>query len=239
MSPSRGDGLKEVLARLTELDELRMPLEEDQLLLHLPGYLVGAGEKIVHSNARLAEQLRRLLDEQILAENRRVQDLIQEIKQTALRQLQKGDEQEIWLELESVPQTHLLMERELWEPPRTQTFREQPVMAQETDLQDVDFSGLYQQFVVDELLLRQRIDTLLERKPLVHLSEVLATYPVEKGLAEVLTYCVLAARDPRHLIDSGTSEKITFLSVDRENLFQERLLILPRVSYRRSTIYAE
>ena len=239
MSPSQGDDLKDLLAELENLDDLSMALDEDYLLPHLPGYLVTAGEKIVHSNSRLAEQLRRLLDEQTLAENRRVQELIQEIKQEMFLPAQSNNEQEAWMELEGAPEAQLIMERDLWEPAKTQTFNEQPLAVSKEDFQEIDFTRLYRQFAVDELLLRQRIDTLLEKKPLVRLSEVLATYPIEKGLAEVLTYCVLAARDPRHQIDALTNEEIALQTSGPENTPQERVLILPQISYRRSNAYAK
>jgi hypothetical protein len=234
VSPSQGDELKNLLEELDRLGELRQALSDDHILPRLPGYLVNAGEKIVHSNARLAEQLRRLLDEQALAENRRVQELIQEIKQEVYLQDSTRNEPGIWLELEGEPETQLVMERELWEPAKVQAFTEQPLQVSEEDLREIDFSGLYRQFAVDEMLLRQRIDSLLENRPIVHLSEVLAEYPVEKGLAEVLTYCVLAARDPRHRIDPATSEEISLTTTSLEDARQERVLILPRIAYRRS-----
>jgi hypothetical protein len=227
MSPSQGDELKNLLEELDSLDELRGALDDDHLLPHLPGYLVTAGEKIVHSNSRLAEQLRRLLDEQTLAENRRVQELIQEIKQEMFLPVQKESEQTAWMELEGGPETLLVMERELWEPSQTQAFNEQPLTVNEEDLQEIDFTRLYRQFAVDELLLRQRIDSLLEKKPLVRLSEV------------VLTYCVLAARDPRHQIDAFTNEEIALVTSDPENISRQRVLVLPQISYRRSSAHAE
>jgi hypothetical protein len=238
MSPRQSDDLQELLEGLDKLDEIALVLSEERLLQRLPGYLVAAGEKIVRSNARLAEQLRRLLDEQALAENRRVQELIQEIK----REVHRGDTalstQQGWLDLEGAPETQLVMERELWTPAKVQSFREQPLEVSEEDLEGIDFAGLYRQFSVDEQLLRRRIDTLLEIKPLVHLSEVLTEYPAEKGLAEVLTYCRLAARDPRHQIDPTVHEEISLTTADLETEHRERVLILPRVSYRRSN-YAQ
>ncbi|MGH2510360.1 MAG: DUF3375 family protein, partial [Ktedonobacteraceae bacterium] len=236
MSPTQNDELKELLNALDELLELRSALHDDHLLPRLPGYLVTAGEKVVHSNTRLAEQLRRLLDEQTIAENRRVHELIQEIKQAAF--LQEAAEKGPLLELEGAPEIQMIMERALWEPTRTQIFSEQPQQASSEDLREIDFARLYNQFAVDEMLLRRRIETLLEQRPLVQLSEVLACYPIEKGLAEVLTYCVLAARDPRHLIDPTLSEEIAIASTGLETPHNKRTLLLPRISYRRSSKHA-
>jgi hypothetical protein len=234
MSPSQGDELKQLLYGLDDLDDLSAALSDDQLLQRLPGYLVNAGEKIVYSNTRLAEQLRRLLDEQALAENRRVQELIQEIKQEVYTRGSELADRQVLLEVEGSPQAQLIMERELWSPTKVQSFSTQPVQVAEEDWREIDFTALYRQFTVDEMLLRRRIDSLLEQRPLVRLSDVLAVYPVEKGLAEVLTYCVLAARDPRHQIDPVASEEISLVTSGLESTSQERVLILPQISYRRS-----
>ncbi len=222
ISPSQSDELKSLLVQMAALPELHSALGEDYLLSRLSGYLVNAGEKVVHSNARLAEQLRRLLDEQIQAENRRVQELIQEIKHEAYSQ--SVPEQVPLLELEGVPEIQLVMERSLWEPTKTPTFETQPESGSEEDLDDIDLSGLYDQFSLHEEALERHIETLLEQQPQIRLSEVLEYYPIEKGLAEVLAYCVLAARDPRHFIDPDQYEEI---------VLEKTVLQVPQISYRR------
>ncbi|MBE3561016.1 MAG: DUF3375 domain-containing protein [Ktedonobacteraceae bacterium] len=229
-SPSQSDELKYLLEQLTALAALRTALDEDNLLLRLPGYLVEAGEKVVQSNGRLAEQLRRLLDEHARAENQRVQELIREIKHEAYHLSRSLPGNTILAELEGPPDVELSMERGLWEPSRSQTFSEEPEQVREENLRDVDLSGLYTQFSVDETQLQRQIETLLEHKPRVSLSEVLACYPVRQGLAEILTYCVLAARDERHSINAEASEEITYEGESG----QRKVLIVPQIFYRRS-----
>ena len=128
------------------LPDLRSALGEDYLLPRLSGYLVNAGEKVVHSNARLAEQLRRLLDEQTQAENCRVQELIQDIKHGAYSLSQRIPDNVPLLELEGTPEIQLIMERNFWEPPNTPTFGNQPGDVSEGDLDNVDLTNLYNQF---------------------------------------------------------------------------------------------
>jgi hypothetical protein len=233
MSPSQSDELKSLLAQVAALPELRSALGEDYLLTRLPGYLVAAGEKVVHSNARLAEQLRRLLDEQIQAENRRVQELIQEIKHAAYNLNLSIPDNTAFLELESAPEIQLVMERNFWDLPKTPTFDNQPDSISEEYLDDLDLASLYDQFSIDEEELERHIETLLESQPQIRLSEVLEHYPVEKGLAEILAYCVLAARDPRHSIDPDISEEIVFASLT--GTMQETVLRVPQIYYRRKT----
>ncbi|HZO76331.1 MAG TPA: DUF3375 domain-containing protein [Ktedonobacteraceae bacterium] len=233
LSPSQSDELKSLLAQVADLPELRSALSEDYLLMRLPSYLVTAGEKVVQSNARLAEQLRRLLDEQIQAENRRVQELIQEIKHAAYRLNLTIPANTALLELEGAPEIQLVMERTFWEPPKTPTFDKQPGSIHEEDLEDLDLASLYDQFSINEEELERHIETLLESQPQIRLSEVLEQYPVEKGLAEVLAYCALAARDPRHFIDPDISEEIVFASLTEAT--PETVLRIPRIYYRRKT----
>ncbi|SRR5579884_45194 len=231
ISPSQSDELKNLLAQVAALPDLRSALGEDYLLTRLPGYLVAAGEKVVHSNARLAEQLRRLLDEQTQAENRRVQELIQEIKHAAYSMNLGIPDNVAFLELESAPEIQLVMERNFWELPKTLTFDNQPDSISEEDLDDLDLASLYDQFSIDEEELERHIETLLESYPQIRLSEVLEHYPVKKGLAEILAYCVLAARDPRHSIDPDVTEEIAFASLTGAT--RETVLRVPQICYRR------
>src|SRR5438445_12647703 len=107
------------------------------------------------------------------------------------------------------------MERNFWELPKTPTFDNQPDSISEEDLDDLDLTSLYDQFSIDEEELERHIETLLESQPQIRLSEILEHYPVEKGLAEVLAYCFLAARDPRHSIDPDIFEEIVFTTLTR------------------------
>lgn len=228
ISPSKSEEFKTLLEHLVALPDLSSVLSEDPLLPRLPGYLVNAGEKVVRSNSRLAEQLRKLLDEHLQAETRRVHELIQTIKQEVYR---LGDElpiNSILLEVESTPEISMVMERDLWEPVKTQTFSMQPAMISEEELHDDELARLFTQFAIDKALLQRHIETLLEQRPQVRLSEVLEYYPIEKGLAEVLTYCVLAARDVRHFIDPVAHEEIVFKTAGRE-----KCLRVPLIYYRR------
>src|SRR6202035_4234138 len=116
------------------------------LLQRLPGFLINAGEKVVHSNFHLAEQLRRLLDEHAQVEMRRVHELIQAIKQDVYRLGDALPIESVLLEIEGAPDVHMGMERDLWEPLKAQTFREQPVMVSEEELHDQELAGLFTQF---------------------------------------------------------------------------------------------
>src|SRR5579884_66428 len=209
MAPSRQDELAELLEAVRQQADLQPVMQEGGILRHLVPYLIESGEKVVQSTARLAEQLRRLLDEQALMEKRRVRELALEIKQHMLRLEQTIPGESYFMELEGPPQVHLVIEHGFWEPTETLKLTEYPVEASYEDLLSGDLSPLYNRFYVDQFALHQHIERLLASQDEVTLAEVLKYYPPEKGLAELLAYCALTASYPDHLIDANQTEVIT------------------------------
>ncbi len=100
-----------------------------------------------------------------------------------------------------------------------------------------DLISLHTQFHIDKAILYRRIEALLNVRSQITLAEVLAHYPPEKGLAEVLAYCTLAADDPDHCIDAQQTETIE-LPVATMFGQETKTLTIPRVLYQRRN-YAE
>jgi hypothetical protein len=228
--PARQDELHTLLDQVYTLPALQDLAPTHPLLRRLSRALLEAGEKIVLSNHRLAEQLRRLLDDRALAESRRVRELIDAIKRQAALRADDPPPNAIWLSLEGAPDVRMPMEKLLWEPNQVTTFAMRP---QELgDLSDsTSVEALYQQFYVDEGRLQQRIETMLEDRPACTLAELLASYPAEKGIAELIAYLAIASRDQRHLIDRDTAEAIV---LPAHGTFAEREIAMPRVIFRSS-----
>jgi hypothetical protein len=94
---------------------------------------------------------------------------------------------------------------------------------------DVPVDALFHQVYVDARLLAANVRRLLQREPQVTLGEVLRRYPATRGLAEVLAYLSLAARDARTLVDEDQEETVAILSADG----RQRRIRLPRVVFTR------
>jgi hypothetical protein len=231
MSPARQDDLADLLDKIYRLPAVAELVDEHPLLRQLTRALIDAGEKIVQSNYRLAEQVRRLLDERTLAESRRAGELIAAIKQQALRATDAPPEGVSFVELEGPPEVQLQMERPLWEPRAAVRIELQPVLEAASDLNPAALQLLYQQFYVDETLLRRQIEALLEHQPRCTLGELLDRFPAQKGLAEIIGYLAIAAGDGRHEIDLSGSEAVI---LPTGPLAAPRLLTLPRVVFRSS-----
>ncbi|MCA9979848.1 MAG: DUF3375 domain-containing protein, partial [Anaerolineales bacterium] len=214
MSQNKQDELRDLLHAALEIPAVA-DMQEDRLLRHLKRSLIDAGSKIIESNRRLAEQLRKLLDEQNLQEARRVRELAAEIKQMAA-QLATAETlpREPFVTITGLPEIEMSLERPLWTPRPRVNFEQVLVEPAVADISTEQLETLYTQFFVDENLLREQIDALLEEQPQATLSDVLARYPLRKGLAELLGYFAIASRTQPQGIDAQTVVAVS-LAADR------------------------
>ena len=234
MSPSKQEELRELLDAVYQMSELDGTEQESHVLRRIKSSLIDAGGKIVQSNQRLAEQLRRLLDEQNIVEARRVRELIGDIKKIAVTLVDEppeDDEYNEFIWLEGTPEVSLLMEKRLWEPPEVPNFEHETMSIGHVELSTTELAGLYNQFYVDKQELGKRINTMLETRSQVSLAELSQEYPIEKGLSEIIAYFSLATEDQRHLIDASQQEEIKY-EVDHANGTKTKTrLRLPRIVF--------
>lgn len=228
--PQQQDALQTYLDTVYNLPELQPLDEQQQTLRRLKRSLLLAGDKIIQSNQRLAEQLRRMLDEQYRAENRRVTELVFDIKRLAIRQVDEPPADRDFIELEDAPEVWLPLERPLWEPSRTPTFDNEALDMGEADLSAADLTPLYSRAYVDETRLRRQIDTLLTRQPTVTLGELTRHYPIEQGVPEVITYFLIASRGNQHTINGQIAEQLLLVNTDNP---RTRRLTLPQIIFKR------
>jgi hypothetical protein len=225
--PAKQDELRMLLDQVYNLPALNELAPNHPLLRRLSRALLEAGEKIVQSNHRLAEQLRRLLDDRTLAESRRVRELIDAIKRHAAR-LTDAPPEGTLLWLEGPPDLSMPMEKLLWEPNVATVFAAMPQELGDM-ADDTSVGALYRQFYVDESRLQRRIEAMLENRPACTLAELLDIYPAEKGISELIAYLAIASRDERHVIDRDVAEPVV---LPAGGSFGEREVAMPRVVFR-------
>lgn len=219
--------LRDLLERVYSLDDLQALDGDYTMLRNVVRHLSEAGEKVVQSNRRLAEQLRRMLEEAHLRENRRVLDLVGEIKKAALAVRTDPPEERAFAELEGGPQIDFPMERPLWQPDEKPTFDHTPASPEENELDAIDLSGLFDFFAVEREQLEERIERFLFDRGQATLRDILEAHPVEKGLTELLVYMSIALEDPRHVVDESYTEDILVRRSDRP----PRRIEMPRIIF--------
>ena len=226
MSPSRQESLTAGLERLFELDAIQA-MAPDPRLRKVHFDWLEAGEHTQRTVARLSQQLRRFLDDQVYLENRRIMQLVRSIEGHALALRDDSPADAAFMELEEPrPQLNLPMERRLFTPPL------KPRLDSRVSLGEgalVDPGALYDQVLVDPARLRANIHASLRGRSQVTLQEVLETHPLAVGLAELVGYLSLAGDGVTATFDEGYEEVVSWEDDDGKR----REARVPRVIYLR------
>jgi hypothetical protein len=233
LSPAQQDALARLLSEAYALPVLQDIAADYPLLRRIRHSLIDAGERIVQSNLRLSEQLRRLLDDRALAESRRIRALINAIKQLAFEHGAVLNAAAFLTTIEGDPDVLLVMDKPLYERGTQPTIAHFPAVFGTADLTNADLQALYAQSVVDTRQLQRQIDAILDQQSSCTLGEVLERYPVQQGLAEVIGYVVLAAGSEQHMINGEASEVIRLTDGDGV----PRLLTIPHILFRKAYVH--
>ena len=173
-----------------------------------------------------------MLDERNMRENRRVAELITDVRRLSRQAAAVAIDDGAFWYLEGAPNINLSMERPLHplEDTESPTFAEIDFSELPDDELTAELDELAQQFYVDESLLAQRIDRALEERDRVSLTELIEQHPVTQGLPEVVVYLALATKSERHSVDSSTIDSVKIEGLAPDSWLQ---LKLPTVVFRR------
>lgn len=189
MSPGRQEELTELLERVQQLEAVGDP---DPRMRRVHHEWLDAAEDTQATVRSLSAQLRRFLDDQAWAENRRVVELLKKIEQHAL------DLRDLYstapgLEIDALaPEVVLPFERPMYRL-RTKT----PIDSDSIEPfgEHADTSALFARSRVDRRSLAANIAAMLHTEQQVNLGAVIERYGLGLGLAELVAY--LSLRDPR------------------------------------------
>jgi hypothetical protein len=219
MSPARQEELTDLLSKVFDLDPV-IELHPDRRLLRVHYDWLQAGEVAQRTVARLSEQLRRYLDDKAWLENRRIMQLIREIEQTALSIRDRAPDGTI-IELdEPAPNIDLTMDRPLFEPPLRPQIEQMPLPEE----LDVPYEALFDTVYVDKARLAANIRQALQDRSQISLDELVQRYPLEQGLAELVSYFSIAAETNDAIIDDTQRKTLTW--TDQGRYFRQATLPL-------------
>lgn len=224
MSMDRQAELTEMLSKVTGFDAVR-ELQLDPRLGGIHYDWLEAASHTQRTVAKLSRQLRRFLDDKTYLENKRIIDILQDI-QTAAIDVRDNLPDGPFMEVdESATTVALPFERPLFSPP-VKPIIEVDVL--EADGDDVNADILFEQFMVDRAKLESRISMELQGAGQISLSELTKKYPVEKGVAELVSYFAIAA-EKRAVFDEEEQEEIIL----RDETENEKRVQVPRVIFTR------
>ena len=238
--PEQRESFDSLISAVFDMPRLIPFVNENAVLQRLTSHLLDAGERVNQSNQRLAEHLRRVVDTRNIIESRRVQTLAQEIKYTTSQlednivPLMSASIQRPFYDIEGEADIELPLERPLFDPPEKIKATERPRAAPAQIDADV-LMALYDTFYIDDSLLRENIDRLLMSRTEVTLAELITSYPIEQGMAEVIAYLQIAAGEPHHRIDRDARDTVVIRTRDGD----QRQIELPRIIYQRTDAQTE
>lgn len=224
MSPASQEELESLLTQVLDLPEIQ-DLDEGEPFGRIRFKLIDAGERVNTTCAQLVEQLRKFLDDQTWLENKRIMEIIRQIEKKAVRVRSTPPPQTKGFTLVDhvKPEIGLPMARGLFHPPVRITVDDRVEMGQG----DFETDALYRQQYVDEKTLRHRIRRALKGRTQVTLTQICETYPVDKGLAEILAYLHIACKDDNALVDTDTNTPIFY----RDAGGRRRKAVMPEVIF--------
>lgn len=227
MSPSSQEELTQLLDRVYEIGELGDTLE-DRRMRRIHFDWMSAGEQTQRTAARLSQRLRSYLDDRAYYENRRIIEILNSLEKKALA-LRSRPPSGIVMELDNQkPELKLPMERPLFSPPPPTELSD---LMEAADEEELDPAALFQAIIVDKKRLQEQIALALADKSQITLAALLTEFPLQEGLAELVTYFSLAAEGTltgvNAHIDEAARDRVRW--TDREGT--ERQGNIPRIIF--------
>ncbi|WP_454809911.1 DUF3375 domain-containing protein [Paenarthrobacter nitroguajacolicus] len=204
MSPQLRNELNDLLQRATQIEALS---QADNLhtITNLHQDWLPAVEQTQSTVRQLSQQMRRLLDDKVFLENKRIMQLIRSVEASAL-DTRDHPPSSVSLDIDAPSvDVALPFERPLYEPGSRVMVMDDVVTA---DDQDLDASALFSQFHVDRERLKSNIDDVLEHTDQATLADITAAHPLTQGLAELVQYYQLAAESDWATIDAETTQNL-------------------------------
>ncbi len=180
-------------------------MQPDERIRRVHSDLLEAGWQIKTTMARTDEQLRRLLDERALHENRRVTQILEKISAKALEirdHFPKGAFTEIE---DGRADIELPWERPLYRPGRRIRIEK---VDWEKGEETADAETLFARREVNTTDLKKIVLAELARESPLTLGQIVARHPLTLGLAELLGYLQVARELPHTTVDESREEKI-------------------------------
>ncbi len=187
-----------LLDQIEQLPQLAGELQTNPVLRYLLKRLGEESRKVVRTNHRLTEHLRRALDRRGLEERREVAAHIQEIKSLAQGLRGKVEPATPLIGLSLKPSQASPMERPWWRHHEEVQFRGKVEDHLERPISELHLNHL---LAVDMNRLGSNIELALHDRDQLTLADLLANYPPEQGVFDLIGYLAIATKSKSHRVD--------------------------------------
>ena len=228
MSEEKQTELSDLIEYMQEIPEIKeiennydvSSFNRNHFFRKLKSYMVSESRKVNKTNAKIAEGLRKFIAPKNLHENKRLSELIAQIKIEAGRLKESPAAKEVVFELQGNPVINLIMERPLFTPPDSVNISDQTYTeGEDSNYTLSDLESLYNRMYIDKEELLGNIRDCLRYETQISLSKILEKFPTNKGLLDVVGYFSLLNDGIVHFIDEEKIEAIQVYSKESGKTF--------------------
>lgn len=176
----------------------------DKFMPKIKTHLFGAAEDVDIYLRLIIEKLNRTLSEKNLQEHKKAFQIIAAIRERAL-QIVDNPPLDFEIEIEGRPDIDLPMQKQISDTEQESMQFTKPIIADEEEA-EISFANLYSG--INKEKLETNITTLLLNKSVVTLAEVVYDFPIQQGLAELMTYFSIATISKKHIIKNDEFDYI-------------------------------
>ena len=199
------EALAELMVSLARVEELQPVLAENPIY-SMPDDWLRAAVDVEQMVSRLDKQVRRLVDVSTLAEERHIYRLIADAEAWATRL--SDVPQGMFMTMEAAaPEIALPMDRRMFVLPKRMHLGERDLV---DGVAEGSVAALFREEAVDAKKLAAQVDAMLEGREAVTLAEIIAAYPLQQGIAELLTYLAIASRRRGSEMEDGAWQEIFY-----------------------------
>lgn len=218
--------LSDLLENLYKIDAIK-EFDQEKKLEDMKYSLLQSGAKISKVSSKLMEQLRRFLDDRVWIENRRVLELCKNIQKSAIeikddfptvRDFAFMDDEKVKVEM--------VFEKSLYTVKQSSEFKKE-LSEQKVE---VNIDSFYDIFFIDEQSLKRNISEILLYKPQCTLAQIAQTFPIKKGVAEVVGYLSIAKNSENARVEEHSFESIEITDSDGNT----KVVKLPKIIFVRN-----
>lgn len=226
MSPKLRSELQDLLERATHIEALA-GADNLHALTSLHQDWLPAVDQTQATVRQLSQQMRRLLDDKVFLENKRIMRLIRSVQSGAMG-TREAPPSGVFMDI-AAPSVDVALpfERPLYEPSRKVMVDDDVVAADDSD---VDAGALFSQFHVDKERLKTNVDAVLADAEQVTLAEITDTHPLQQGLAEIVAYYQLASESEWARIQPEITQQLSWQLPDgsiREATIDQIIFVRP------------
>lgn len=223
------DELDKLIEMTLEIQQIKEIKQQDYTLEDMVIKLSRAGAKVQKVNHSLAEQLSRFLDERTYLENKRIMDIINEIKSIAFEIKDTPPPNANFLEVTGKAEIEMVMDRPLWSSKTTTKLQKEEIIIGSPD--DIDSSELYIQFNIDKKEIEKRIQEFLGSTSQIPLKTIIETYPIKRGIEELLAYIEIASNNEKAVINEDLSDIMIISNILSQKQYR---IQIPQIIFCRS-----